>query len=250
MAATRAALREGEPAPKRLQSLQLGIERRRQKLEKFDATLEGLEGQLALALQAVHDQFRKKKAELEREEESLAEQRVAVAGGLHELREVQGGLLDDSPKQITQSDLSSLLKVMSARKGGCGAVPSPDRGCLGVGSTTATAATTTAAPTSFEQTRRSQSRVTVKRSNRHYYCWATLARSLGPALQRRVHSDMQAGQLVFRETSSLGGQARQLPARWRGMKRLTHRSGQNNGEPFRKSQCNQDARASFLVTAT
>eukprot|EP00971_Amphidinium_carterae_P083376 1650101-Amphidinium_carterae.1 len=95
----REALREVEPAPKRLQSLQLGIQRRKQKMDKLheqrrltQSEMDGLEGQLEAEMHAVRVRFRAKRTELELKLAEIGEQEQHVADGLHELREVQGGV--------------------------------------------------------------------------------------------------------------------------------------------------------------
>eukprot|EP00971_Amphidinium_carterae_P042681 838881-Amphidinium_carterae.1 len=68
IASTRMALREVEPTPQRLRSLQVGVERRRQKLAAIDQQIAdndkalcGLEQELQIELDKVREQFRAKR---------------------------------------------------------------------------------------------------------------------------------------------------------------------------------------------
>eukprot|EP00971_Amphidinium_carterae_P084241 1667717-Amphidinium_carterae.2 len=121
IATTREAIREVEPAPKRLQALQLGIQRRKHKLDKLSeqrsstlADLAGLELEMQNELQLVQERFRAKKCELELKLASLDTQEQNLSEGLQELREVQGDLLDHNDGELSQKDVQTVGRVMQA----------------------------------------------------------------------------------------------------------------------------------------
>eukprot|EP00971_Amphidinium_carterae_P254465 5051837-Amphidinium_carterae.1 len=118
---TRLALREAEPTAKRLQSMQEGVERRRQKLVKLDEQLGendramgSLEQEMQADLAKVRVQYANKRVQLQQRAEQLQSQRTALAEGLVELRQTQGVLLGQSEGPITTADLEVLGRVMGA----------------------------------------------------------------------------------------------------------------------------------------
>eukprot|EP00971_Amphidinium_carterae_P249703 4956177-Amphidinium_carterae.2 len=119
----RQRLRTAAPKPRRLQSLQLGIERKQQRIERLDhklmgidKELQGLETALEAKLESVRVEFTNRRLELLAQQAEVQAQREGATDLLLELRDVQNSLL---PKQRSISDdlevVARIANVLSSR---------------------------------------------------------------------------------------------------------------------------------------
>eukprot|EP00971_Amphidinium_carterae_P155105 3075682-Amphidinium_carterae.1 len=119
-------------APKRLQALQQGIERKTERLHKIETKIESLaqerealEPQLMQELEALRLQFRQKHVHIEAEVTELQQQKESLVDSLADLREQLRALVPEAqghsdraeapaPSQVGGEDMQSLFKVSAA----------------------------------------------------------------------------------------------------------------------------------------
>eukprot|EP00971_Amphidinium_carterae_P342885 6482339-Amphidinium_carterae.1 len=119
--ATKLELRRTAPTPKRLQSMQVSIERRQQRIEKLDvrlsetaASLASLESDMQKELALVRSKFVAKKAEYTALAESLQSQRDAATEALIDIRQDQVELL--APDEGISKDFQAMQRITSLLK--------------------------------------------------------------------------------------------------------------------------------------